>query len=145
MTSPEGARECDVVSMIRDRDLFGRLLGVGERSGLFASRSSIVRDRYREHHVEFFYVNVGEEVGRVEMPRWASRQEGMVDMVHSVVLEQCRLGQGYPLALAEAHEQAVLSGGDREEFWRMVDIEMGGEGLGAVRSAKASSKQTRWV
>ncbi len=145
VTSPEGARECDVVSMIRDRDLFGRLLGVGERSGLFASRSSIVRERYREHHVEFFYVNVGEEVGRVEMPRWASREEGMVDLVHSVVLEQCRLGQGYPLALAEAHEQAVLSGGDREEFWRMVDIEMGGEGLGAVRSAKASSKQTRWV
>ena len=55
------------------------------------------------------------------------------------------LGQGYPLALAEAHEQAVLSGGDREEFWRMVDIEMGGEGLGAARSAKASSKQRRWV
>ena len=143
--SPEGARECDVVSMIRDRDLFGRLLGVGERSGVFASRSSIVRERYREHHVEFFYVNVGDEVGRVEMPRWASRQEGMVDLVHSVALEQCRLGQGYPLALAEAHEQAVLSGGDREEFWRMVDIEMGGEGLGAARSAKASSKQTRWV
>ena len=142
---PEGARECDVVSMIRDRDLFGRLLGVGERSGLYASRSSIVMDRYREHHVEFFYVNVGEEMGRVEMPRWVSRHEGTLDLVHSVVLEQCRLGQGYPLALAEAHEQAVLSGGDREEFWRMVDIEMGGEGLGAVRSAKAASKQTRWV
>lgn len=143
--APQGARECDVVSMIRDRDLFGTLLDVGERSGLFASRSSIVMDRYREHHVEFFYVNVGEEVGRVEMPRWASRQEELVDLVHAVALDQCRLGQGYPLALAEAHEQAVLSGGDREEFWRMVDIEMGGEGLGAVRSAKASSKQTRWV
>ena len=143
--APKGARECDVVSMIRDRDLFGRLLRVGERSGLYESRSSIVRERYREHHVEFFYVNVGEEVGRVEMPRWVSRNEGMVNLVHSVVLEQCRLGQGYPLALAEAHEQAVLTGGDREEFWRMVDIEMGGEGLGAVKSAKAASKQGRWV
>ena len=109
------------------------------------SRSSIVMERYREHRVEFFYVNVGEEVCRVEMPRWASRRGELVNLVHSVALEQCRLGQGYPLALAEAHEQAVLSGGDREEFWRMVDIEMGGEGLGAVRSAKAASKQTRWV
>ena len=145
MEAPRGIRECDVVSMIRDRDLFGRLLGVGERSGLFGSRSSIVMERYREHQVEFFYVNVGEEVCRVEMPRWASRRGELVNLVHSVALEQCRLGQGYPLALAEAHEQAVLSGGDREEFWRMVDIEMGGEGLGAVRSAKAASKQTRWV
>ena len=145
VASPDGIRECDVVSMIRDRDLFGRLLGVGERSGLFASRSSIVMERYREHRVEFFYVNVGEEVGRVEMPRWTSAREDLVNLVHAVALEQCRLGQGYPLALAEAHEQAVLSGGDREEFWRMVDIEMGGEGLGAVESAKALSKQTRWV
>lgn len=145
MESPEGSRECDVASMIRDRDLFERMLGVGERSGLFASRSSLVMERYGGHHVEFFYVNVGQEVGRVEMPRWASGLEELVHLVHSVVLEQCRLGQGYPLALAEAHEQAVLSGGDREEFWRMVDIQMGGEGLGAVRSAKAASKQTRWV
>lgn len=143
--APKDSRECDVVSMIRDRDMFGRLLGVGDRSGLFASRSSMVMDRYREHHVEFFYVNVGDEVGRVEMPRWASSQEELVNLVHSVTLDQCRLGEGYPLALAEAHEQAVLSGGDREEFWRMVDIEIGGEGLGAVRSAKAFSKQTRWV
>ena len=145
VAAPEGTRECDTVSMIRDRDVFGKLLAVGERSGLFASRSSIVRDSYREHHVQFFYVNVGEEIGRVEMPRWVSRREEMVDLVHSVALEQCRLGQGYPLALAEAHEQAVVSGADREEFWRMVDIEMGGSGVSAVRSAKAGSKQTRWV
>ena len=79
------------------------------------------------------------------MPRWASRREDLVDLVHSVVLEQCRLGQGYPLALAEAHEQAVLNGADREEFWRMVDIEMGGRGVSMLKSAKAASKQTRWV
>ena len=145
VAAPEEVRECDVVSMIRDRDIFERLLGVGERSGLFASRSSIVMDNYREHHVEFFYVNVGEEVGRVEMPRWASRREDLVDLVHSVVLEQCRLGQGYPLALAEAHEQAVVNGADREEFWRMVDIELGGGGVSMVKSAKAATKQTRWV
>ena len=145
VSAPEDLRECDVVSMIRDRDLFEWLLRAGERSGLFASRSSIVRESYREHHVEFFYVNVGEEIGRVEMPRWASRNEVLVEMVHAVVLEQCRLGQGYPLALAEAHEQAVVNGADRDAFWRMVDIELGGGGVTTVKSMKAASKQTRWV
>ena len=49
------------------------------------------------------------------------------------------------MAISEAHEQAVVTGSDREEFWRMVDIAMGGTGLSPVRSAKAASKQARWL
>ena len=134
-----------MVSRVQDRDLFARLLKPGERSGLYASRSSIVESSYREHHVEFFYVNVGSEIGRVEMPRWASRRDDLLELVHAILLDQCRLGDGYPVALAEAHESAVIDGAEREMFWEMVDRELGGSGLGAVKSAKAASKITRRV
>ena len=142
---PEGNRECDQVSMITDRHLFQRLLSPGERSGVFGSRSSIVRERYGEHRVYFFYLHVGEEVARVEVPEWVAQRPDLLDLTHAVLLDQCERGHGYPVAISEAHEQAVVTGSDREEFWRMVDIAMGGTGLTPVRSAKAASTQTRWL
>ncbi|MCH7705947.1 MAG: DNA double-strand break repair nuclease NurA, partial [Chloroflexi bacterium] len=137
---PEGNRECDQVSMITDRHLFQRLLSPGERSGVFGSRSSIVRERYGEHRVYFFYLHVGEEVARVEVPEWVAQRPDLLDLTHAVLLDQCERGHGYPVAISEAHEQAVVTGSDREEFWQMVDIAMGGTGLSPVRSAKAASK-----
>ena len=142
---PEGHRECDEVSMITDRHLFQELLSPGERSAIFTSRSSIVREKYGEHQVQFFYVNVGEEVARVEMPGWVARRRELVDLTHAVLLDQCERGHGYPVAISEAHEQAVVTGADREAFWQMVDVSMGGDGLSPGRSAKNLSKQTRWV
>ena len=142
---PEGHRECDEVAGITDRHLFQELLAPGERSATFLSQSSIARDHYGEHRVHFFYVNVGEEVARVEVPRWVSLRTDLMDLTHAVILDQCRRGQGYPVAISEAHEQAVVTGADREAFWQIVDASMGGSGISPGRSAKSISKLTRWV
>ncbi len=138
-------KPCDVLADIRDRELYAQVLGVGERSPVFASRSSIVRKYYGGHSIYFFYLRLDDEIARVEFPQWVAEDEGRLGILHSLVLDQCRRGQGYPVALSEAHEQAVVTGLDRELFWQIVESSMVDEKLPVVGSAKNFSKRTRWV
>jgi hypothetical protein len=139
------ARECDVVAGLLDRDLFVSLLAPGERSALFSSRSSVVTKYYGMNEVNFFYIRLNGEVARVEVPLWVAEDEKLVGLVHSTVLDQCRLGLGYPVALSEAHEQAVISAADREQFWRLVEQVMIEDGIAPTGSAKSESKRARWI
>ena len=138
-------RECDAVAGVRDRELFADLLGDGERSAVFSSKSSIVEKHYGAHQVCFFYLRVDDEIARVEIPRWAATDEGLLNLAHTLVLDQCQRGQGYPVALSEAHEKAVVTGADRESFWQLVESSLVDEHLPTPGSAKSKSKRTRWV
>jgi hypothetical protein len=137
-------RGCDAVAGVRDRELFLNLLSQGERSDLFISPSNIQK-HYGYHQVYFFYLRVNDEVARVEIPRWVAVNESLLNLVHVLVLDQCRRGQGYPVALSEAHEQAVVTGTDRENFWQLVDSSLVEEHMPTLTSAKSFSKRTRWV
>jgi len=139
------SKECDSVAGVRDRELFLDLLGDGERSALFASQSSIVKERYGEHAVYFFYLRVEDEIARVEMPGWAAKDDSLLKLTHSLVWDQCRRGQGYPVALSEAHEKAVVTTADRNSFWQLVESSLMDEHLPCLGSAKSLSKRTRWV
>lgn len=138
-----GERNCDVVAGVTDAALFARTLAPGERSQIFRSASGIVEESYGEHGVLFFYVNVGEEVARIETPSWTSA-EG-VGLAHAALLAQTEKGQGYPLALQEAHEQAVVTGPDRRDFERLLYETMSAARLPTPTSQKARSKRTRFV
>ena len=139
------SRECDRLAGVRDRDVFLGTLAAGERSALFASPSRIVKDRYGEHRVYFFHLRVNDEIARIEIPQWVALSDGLLNLTHSLVLDQCRRGQGYPVALSEAHEQAVVTGADRENFWELVESSMISEHLPSPGSAKSFSKRTRWI
>lgn len=139
------SRECEAVAGVQDRELFANILDEGERSALFSSRSSIVQKHYGGHWVHFFYLRVDGEIARVEIPQWAAQDETLLKLTHGLVLDQCRRGQGYPVALSEAHEQAVVTGADRETFWQLVESLLIGEHLPTPTSAKNFSKRTRWV
>jgi hypothetical protein len=141
---PNRDKNCDKVAGVQDRELFINLLGQGERSGLFVSPSRIMK-RYGEHRVYFFYLRVGDEIARVEVPQWVAKDESLLNLAHGLVLDQCRRGLGYPVALAEAHEKAVVTTADREEFWRVVESLMVEEKMPTPTSAKSFSKRTRWV
>jgi NurA-like 5'-3' nuclease len=104
----------------------------------------VVREYYGDHAICFFYLRLEDEVARVEFPRWVSEQGG-VEQVHALVFDQCRRGQGYPVALIEAHEQAVIGGGDRERFWDLVELGLEEKRLSTDGSAKSRSKRTRWI
>ncbi len=140
-----GKRDCDAVAGVQDREIMSELLGTGERSALFISPSRIVERHYGAHRVYFFYLKADEEVGRVEIPEWVALDNEMMGLVHAVMLDQCRRGGGYPVALAEAHEQAVVTGADREGFWQLVEAELAGEHVYSPGSAKSLSKRTRWT
>jgi hypothetical protein len=139
-----GNSACDVVSGINDRMLFAELLSLGERSALFINPSNIMK-RYGRHQVYFFYLKVEDEIARVEVPEWVALKPALLDLAHCLVLDQCRRGQGYPVALSEAHEQAVVTGADREEFWNLVEQSLEEEKMPTHNSTKSRSKRTRWV
>jgi hypothetical protein len=138
------SRQCYGLAGVRDRELFSRLLEPGERSALFISPSKIQK-RYGRHLVHFFYLRVDGEIARVEIPHWVAKDEDRLNLAHTLVLDQCRRGLGYPVALSEAHEKAVVTGTDRESFWQMVDSTLTEEHLPMADSAKSQSKRTRWI
>lgn len=138
-------RPCAEIAGIQDRELFNRVLNLGERSEIFLSTSSIVSKHYGRHRVYFFYLKLADEIARVEIPEWVAQDERRLRLVHSLVLDQCRLGQGYPVALSEAHQQAVINSADRENFWQLVESCMEAEKLPTLDSAKSRSKRTKWI
>ena len=142
---PGKDRDCEGVGGVTDRELFMDVLEPGERSALFMSPSKITKERYGEHRIYFCYIRLEEEVARVEMPRWVAENNELLDVVHALVLDQCMRGQGYPVALSEAHEQAVVTGADRTEFWQLVESLCVEEKIPTLTSAKSFSKRTRWV
>ncbi|MDD3678499.1 MAG: DNA double-strand break repair nuclease NurA [Dehalococcoidales bacterium] len=141
---PNGDYPCNVVDGIQDKDLFSTLLENGERSAVFISRSSI-QERYGLHRIYFYYVNIEDEIARIEIPEWIARNDTLLDITHTLILDQCHKGQGYPVALSEAHEQAVVTAADRESLQALVEASLSGKNIQVNKSAKSSSKRTRWI
>lgn len=140
-----GQRPCDSVDGLLDRSVMQDWLELGQRSDVFKSTSRIVTDYYREHHVHFYYVNVGSEIGRVEIPQWVAEDDVLLGLTHALILDQCRKGQGYPVALMESHEQAVVTGSDRLRFMEIVNGALSKDRLPVFSSAKSTSKRVRWM
>ena len=140
-----GQMHCDLVNGFLDRHLFQELLEPGERSGVYRTNSSISRDFYGPHQVHFYYMNTGEEIARVEVPEWVAKDEGALTLSHTLILDQCRRGMGYPAAIAEAHEQAVVTGPDRESFKQLLEDALARNRLPVYTSEKARSKRMRWL
>ena len=128
-----------------DRELF-RDLRPGERSARFSvTLSKDLGAYYAGHTPQFFYLNVGSELARVELPPWTGNDPERLALVHAVVFEQCRKGLGYPVVLARAHEQALVSMGDRLTFQYMLDGVLARQGIPARPSEKQLSKRLRAV
>jgi hypothetical protein len=131
---------CQVLDPLRDAGIWGRLLSPGERSPLWRS-SAKIQDFYGDDYaIHFCYVNVGAEVARVEVPAWVALDADVLAMTLSLVVAQVQKGYGYPVALAEAHNQAVVRGGDRSRFFALLEREMVKAGL---RNVGTSYKEAR--
>lgn len=141
----ERSRACDAVAGVQDRELFGAVLEPGERSPIFLTGSTFVHRHYGEHQIHFFYLKLGEEVARLEIPNWVAESDELVDLVHALVLDQCGRGHGYPVALMEAHEKAVVTAVDRERFWELIETSLAADRLDIGSSGKRQSKRQRWV
>jgi len=95
-------------------------LSLYERTTVFDTRVSIVAEYPESLKPSFFYCNVGPEVARIELPRWIASDKELLSFIENIIIDQCKKGDGYPVSLAEAHEQAVVKSSDRICFYKLI-------------------------
>jgi hypothetical protein len=103
---------------VSDRWLYGErenpLLPPRHRSAVFGLQSGSEKKYKGALSLHFFYLNVGTQGHpwpvRVEIPRWVAEDSKKLDLLHSVIIEQCRMmgSRPYPYLLHRAHETAVV-------------------------------------
>jgi len=135
---------CSPIEGLTDRFLFSTVLDTGEASPVFRSSSKIL-ELYGGHRVYFFYINIGEEIARVEIPEWVALDNALLSLVHTLVFDQAKKGKGYPVAIAEAHEQAVVKAKDRDFFFSLVREAMVRSDFTVTVSRKGLSKRVPGV
>jgi hypothetical protein len=134
----EGAA-CGRFMPLRDAHFWASQLTPGQRSPFYRSTAPILA-RYGDHPIYFCYLHVGTEVARVEMPEWVATAADRGEQALAMVLAQVQKGYGYPVALAEAHNQAVVRGGDRSRFFALLERELIRAGL---KNVGVSAKEAR--
>ncbi|MEO0967275.1 MAG: DNA double-strand break repair nuclease NurA [Cyanobacteria bacterium J06639_18] len=130
---------CKAFETLRDTTLWSTQLKPGQRSPLWRSNSRIL-DLYDEQRIYFCYVHVGAEIARIEVPAWVAKNTAMFNLALGLMLAQVQKGYGYPVAIAEAHNQAVVRGGDRSRFFALLERQMIKAGL---RNVGTSYKEAR--
>ena len=136
---------CAYPDRIMDHELFASLLCPGQRSAVFRSQSKIFAAYRPENCVTFFYLHTGREVARIEMPAWVSDDPELLALTHALCWDQCCKGDGYPVALAEAHEQAVVRAAEKTAFFQMMQRAFVASGQPVSITQKALSKRARRV
>jgi len=79
---------------------------------------------------------------RLDIPAWV-HEAGLVEDVVNAVRAECVVGNGYPYAIEAADEAAVMTGRDREQFFRAVQDFADQHSLDFTVSRKAMSKGRR--
>lgn len=130
---------CQVLDPLRDTALWAMQLAPGQRSLLWRSSARIL-ELYQHHAIYFCYVHMGNEIARIEFPAWVAEDAGLLNTALSLTLAQVQKGYGYPVALAEAHNQAVVRGGDRSRFFALLEQQMIRAGL---KNVGTSYKEAR--
>lgn len=103
-----------------DTDIMRFFLPVNARSALFTPHSRLLA-LYPEHvRPSFLYIRNEDEIARVEVPAWITKNGELLTTVLRMVQDQCLKGNGYPIALSEAHEQAVIRADEKEFFFTMI-------------------------
>lgn len=101
-----------------------------------------VSETYPTHLKPYFlYYHTGSEIARIEIPGYMLQQE-RIQQVMNLIANQVRKGNGYPVAIAEAHEQAVVKGPDREFFYQAIE-KVGVEHKRRIIPSQKSAKKRR--
>lgn len=138
----EGKRApCQIIEPLRDTTLWGQNLEPGQRGPLWQSSSRILELYNEAQRIYFCYVNVGTEMARVEVPAWVVEDQALLNQALSIMLGQVSKGFGYPIALSESHNQAVIRGGDRVRFFALLEQQMIKVGLQNVGTSYKEARK----
>ena len=127
-------REFHPLRGVSDRWLYGErtqpLLAPGHRSAVFKIQSSAEKNYKGPLELHFFYLNVGADGHpwsvRVEVPKWVADDPASLDLLHGVLVEQCRMmgSRPYPYLLHRAHETAVVKLEEKQQIEQMLALEL---------------------
>ena len=127
-------REFHPLRGVSDRWLFGEkenpLLPPGHRSAVFGIQSSSEKNYKGVLSLHFFYLNVGAQGHpwpvRVEIPKWVADDKEKLDLLHGVLVEQCRVmgSKPYPYLLHRAHETAVVKMEEKQQIEQLLTMEL---------------------
>lgn len=131
----------NAVNHVLDSHIVASYLKPYERTIIFEHHSPILEFYPKHLKPHFFYLHVGDEVVRIELPKWLTEVKPLVDYITTLIVDQAKKGYGYPIALSEAHEQAVIKGPDREFFYQMIDSMSKGHKQHVLSSLKLSKKR----
>jgi hypothetical protein len=132
----EKLRNAPPLKYVTDRWLFGyqntdfQLLPPGHRSAVFKLQSNSEKNYKGVLELHFFYLNVGTEGHpwpvRVEIPRWVVDDRVQLDLLHTVLVSQCRMmgSKPYPYLLHRAHETAVVKNEEKYQIEQMLQQEL---------------------
>jgi NurA domain len=137
--------DCQVFDPLRDTSLWGTRLEPGQRTGLWKSSNAILKHYGDRHAVYFCYVHVGTEIARIDLPAWVAEDDTLREFALGATIAQVQKGYGYPVALAEAHNQAVVRGGDRQRFFALLEQQMIKAGLKNIATSYKESRKRRSI
>ncbi len=138
-------RECERdLAGIFDRHLLERELAPSHRTAMFDPRWEVNAPQHLgEHAVRACYVNLGEPgrpiIARIEVPQWCAGPE-QVGALCAVLHRHARLGEGYPLILKAAHEEAVVSKEDQHAIEQVLEQALLARGILTQMSFKQAAK-----
>ena len=140
---------------VPDLELYAQILQPGERSAVFAIQSQSARQYKDALALHFFYLHVGDEthadLARVEVPEWVASDSTQLDMLHAILISQCRImgARRYPYLLHRAHETAVVDRAEHEQVTQLIVTELQRRGvrvrgLSHKQATKGLGKRTRY-
>ena len=115
---------------VTDRWLMSPLLPAGYRSAVFKIQSSAEKTYKNALALNFFYLNVGTEkhpwLARVEIPQWVADDKVQLNVLHSVLVAQCRMmgSKPYPYLLHRAHETALVKLEEKQQIEQLISLEL---------------------
>jgi NurA domain len=127
-------REYQPLRGVSDRWLYGErenpLLPPYHRSAVFVLQSGSEKKYKGALSLHFFYLNVGTEGHpwpvRVEIPKWVADDNKKLDILHWVLIEQCKMmgSRPYPYLLHRAHETAVVRYEEKGQVEQLLALEL---------------------
>ena len=127
-------REYQPLRGVSDRWLYGErddpLLPPYHRSAVFVLQSGSEKKYKGALALHFFYLNVGSEGHpwpvRVEIPKWVAEDNKKLDILHRVLIEQCKMmgSRPYPYLLHRAHETALVRFEEKGQIEQLLALEL---------------------
>lgn len=136
---------CSSLWPMTDRQLLMAALPKHRRTCVFKSSAAALDAFPLPEKTCFAYLNVGHEVARLEFPHWVFADSKYFELMLSATLTQADKGMGYPVALSEAHNLAVIRASDRSKFFDLLTKHLVSLGVGKVRVSPKESRKRRSI